>query len=316
MDDRSNGMLLGGLIGDAFGSRYEFKTAEKVNFLLIEDQNQITGLLGGGPFNLIPGQVTDDSELALALYHSIKNNAGIYNQEKAAQEYLKWFNSNPFDIGNTTMAAFAGASSAKQILLNSQTKNMSSMSNGCLMRIWALMYFYHNKSDEEIVRAASEDCRLTHPNLSCQHIVICYCLMLKRLIKGMKPNDVIIFANDYAEKNKDALLNVCLRSWSQSGFEFNRRECVLHVDNGDAGFIAKSFVLALKALMADNANFFQGIYRTAEFGGDTDTNCCITGAIIGAKFGYSNIHQPWVKSIYNCENPRKSLYPHLDLNTL
>lgn len=316
MEDRAKGLIIGGLIGDAFGSRYEFKTAEIVNNLLINDNYQLNGLLGGGPFKLVPGQVTDDSEMALALYHSIKSNNGIYSQELACREYLKWFNSHPFDIGNTTINAFKGASSLSEVIQNSREKNIGSMSNGCLMRIWTLMFFYHSRTDEEIVKAASEDCRITHPNLSCQHIVICYCLILKRLIKGFKLNDILQFAHNYAEQNKNILLTTCLMSCSQSSFEFNGKEYVLHYDNRDAGFIGKSFILALKALISDNINFSQGIYRTAAFGGDTDTNCCIAGAILGARFGEKQIHKPWLESLFNCKNPRIESYPYLNLNLL
>ena len=46
MEQKINGMILGGLIGDAFGSRYEFQTAEKVSFLLIEDKINTIQFIG------------------------------------------------------------------------------------------------------------------------------------------------------------------------------------------------------------------------------------------------------------------------------
>ena len=50
-----------------------------------------------------PGQITDDSEMAISLLRGILN-----SEDKEldplfiAKEYLDWYNSNPFDIGMTT----------------------------------------------------------------------------------------------------------------------------------------------------------------------------------------------------------------------
>ena len=66
---------------------------------------------GGGTFDTYPGQVTDDSEMALHLLESLLQ----YDPEvpmdesidkislEIAAQYIKWVDSNPFDIGNTTI---------------------------------------------------------------------------------------------------------------------------------------------------------------------------------------------------------------------
>ena len=53
--------MFGAMIGDSIGSKNEFATH------LHSDQEiqEILTMPGGGPFNLKPGQVTDDSELAM-----------------------------------------------------------------------------------------------------------------------------------------------------------------------------------------------------------------------------------------------------------
>lgn len=60
---------------------------------------------GGGPFLLSPGQVTDDSELALCLAHGISLGDGILSLDRISYYYRKWIMSKPFDIGNTTKTA-------------------------------------------------------------------------------------------------------------------------------------------------------------------------------------------------------------------
>lgn len=68
---------------------------------------------GGGPFDLKPGQVTDDSEMALHML------VGLNHYDSAmplqgqlpillvaiAKQYIAWGRSNPFDMGFTCSAA-------------------------------------------------------------------------------------------------------------------------------------------------------------------------------------------------------------------
>ena len=61
IESRAIGCLLGQVIGDALGTRYEFETSENVRAQITEDlqnpscQHGILPILGEGPFNLIPG---------------------------------------------------------------------------------------------------------------------------------------------------------------------------------------------------------------------------------------------------------------------
>jgi ADP-ribosylglycohydrolase len=62
--NRIRGAFFGQLIGDALGSRYEFKSHSVVQSMLEKDT--VDGhlpLLGNGPIVKKPGQVTDDSEM-------------------------------------------------------------------------------------------------------------------------------------------------------------------------------------------------------------------------------------------------------------
>jgi ADP-ribosylglycohydrolase len=58
--------VLGALLGDSIGSYLEFKTK-----VTVKERQQAMKMIGGGPFNLAPGQVTDDGELTMALVHAI-----------------------------------------------------------------------------------------------------------------------------------------------------------------------------------------------------------------------------------------------------
>jgi len=64
---RYQGCLVGLAVGDAYGTRYEFKS--RADMPAIKDLPD--EILGGGPFNLEPGQWTDDTSMALCLAESL-----------------------------------------------------------------------------------------------------------------------------------------------------------------------------------------------------------------------------------------------------
>jgi ADP-ribosyl-[dinitrogen reductase] hydrolase len=57
---------------------------------------------GGGPWLLAPGQITDDSELAMCLLNALIEGNGSIDTVAHCKWYGKWMNSPPFDIGTTT----------------------------------------------------------------------------------------------------------------------------------------------------------------------------------------------------------------------
>lgn len=61
---------------------------------------------GGGPHQIGPGQITDDSEMALCLMRGIvepnfeksDEDERVLNMDSVAYQYSKWMKSGPFDI--------------------------------------------------------------------------------------------------------------------------------------------------------------------------------------------------------------------------
>jgi ADP-ribosylglycohydrolase len=102
---RARGALLGFACGDALGTTVEFHSRAAAQRR--KGDAWPRDLVGGGPFRLLPGQVTDDTELMLALARSIVR-CGRYDEDDAARAYLRWFESGPFDCGMATRAVFGG----------------------------------------------------------------------------------------------------------------------------------------------------------------------------------------------------------------
>ena len=69
-EDRFAGCLLGLAVGDALGTALEFEKPGSFT--------PITDMVGGGPFNLKPGQWTDDTSMALCLAESLIEKQGFH----------------------------------------------------------------------------------------------------------------------------------------------------------------------------------------------------------------------------------------------
>src|SRR5262249_40356676 len=101
--------MLGLAVGDALGAQVEFKSREQV------PRSPVTGMPGGGPYRLSPGQWTDDTSQAFAMGRSIVE-LGDFNPLDIMRRFVAWRDGDPaycatgrgcFDIGGTTSSAIS-----------------------------------------------------------------------------------------------------------------------------------------------------------------------------------------------------------------
>lgn len=110
MISRAQGCLLGQLSGDSLGSLVEFMSPEEIRRRHPAGVRRMTA---GGVWNLLPGQPTDDSEMALLLARLLLA-TGRYDPAAAAGRYRYWLETEPFDCGITIASALRGAACAGQ----------------------------------------------------------------------------------------------------------------------------------------------------------------------------------------------------------
>ena len=92
--------------------------------------------------------------MALSLARTIVDQ-GRYDPAAARKGYVTWFDSEPFDCGNTVYSALAGR------------PNPNSQANGALMRISPLGIFGTYREAAEVAEWARQDAALTHPHPVC-----------------------------------------------------------------------------------------------------------------------------------------------------
>ncbi|ANE54787.1 ADP-ribosyl-[dinitrogen reductase] hydrolase [Methylomonas sp. DH-1] len=96
ISNRALGAYLGFACGDALGATVEFMSPQRIQ----KRYGVHRDIVGGGWLGLEPGQVTDDTQMCLALGQAIIDNQG-WNLSAVAENFLAWLESGPVDVGNT-----------------------------------------------------------------------------------------------------------------------------------------------------------------------------------------------------------------------
>ena len=162
MQDRALGAFVGLAVGDALGTTIEFRRRDTYQ--------HVTDMVGGGPFQLRPGEWTDDTSMALCLADSLIATSGVFDAVDLAERFLRWWkqgensvNGRSFDIGNTTRAAL---DRYRETGVPRGDDSPGSAGNGGVMRLAPAVLAAHRDADRAIAlsRAQSE---VTHAAPEC-----------------------------------------------------------------------------------------------------------------------------------------------------
>lgn len=287
-ESRCIGCLLGAWVGDAFGGVLEFGGVPSAGAV----QNAWT-MPGGGVHRLGPGQVTDDSEMGLSLLRGLLAGQGSLDLNHIATWYGKWFASHPFDVGNTIRQSVGKAVNMTQhqaeMMRRGAAKAGESQSNGCLMRIAPLAVFLRRLSREEVDVAVREEVGLTHINATVQWACVLYCLAVGALIREAGNRAAAwTYARDYVLQ----VGNPEIRTWI-SAVETPTEEVVV---NRQSGWAKIAIVHGFRSLLG-GLSYRQGLEAVVSQGGDTDTNACIIGGLLGAADGQEAVPAPSASAV-------------------
>ena len=267
--DRARGCLLGLAIGDATGT--------SVEFLDRGDFEPVTDMVGGGAFNLQPGQWTDDTSLALCLAESLIQKG--FDPTDQITRYVNWYRQgymsctgDCFDIGGTTRYALecfeqgGGAFSGPIDDIYS--------GNGSLMRLAPIPIMfpdYHNAVKYSGMQSAT-----THGSIACIQSCEFFgevrdkVLIVTPLIKSKYSKFPDIANLEYMNKTMDQIHGT--------------------------GHVIKSLEASLWCFMTTNS-FGEAVLAATNLGDDADTTAAITGQIAGAYYGLSGIPKHWVERV-------------------
>jgi len=281
--DRFEGCMLGLACGDAVGTTVEFNRRGTFP--------PVTDMVGGGAFDLEPGQWTDDTSMALCLAVSLTQKKR-FDAHDIMERFCKWrdegylsSNGHCFDIGGTvgralnkfkrTCNPYAGDTDPK------------TAGNGCLMRLAPVVMMYHGCRTMAL-RMASNSAALTHGATEC-------------LIASQAFGDQIWMALDGASKNN------IVTSKGGFGWDVEASRKITNIANGSyrgivekyingIGYVVDSLEAALWCFHR-TSTFKDAILMAANLGDDADTTAAITGQIAGAFYGVNGIPPEWLEML-------------------
>jgi ADP-ribosylglycohydrolase len=272
--DRAQGCLLGQFVGDSLGSLVEFRSTASIR---AEYPNGVRELQnGGGTWNLLAGQPTDDSELALMLARTLVHQRR-FDPEVVLAGYVYWYHSRPFDIGLTTSRA-----------LGLGTPNPLSQANGSLMRISPLGIF-GARVPRLALEWARQDSALTHPHLVCQDACAVFVAALARAVReGLGARACL-----------DAALTVSREESVRAALQAAAESPPEVFDDSRQGWVLIALQNAFYQVV-HAPDVEEGLVDTVMRGGDTDTNAAIAGALLGAIHGRKRVPERWQREVLAC----------------
>jgi len=172
-------------------------------------------------------------------------------------------NGKCFDIGNQTATALTNWSRARELA----SQDTNSAGNGCIMRLAPVVLANLHYPDEmrDIARRQSD---FTHRNAECRDISLKLAELIAACILGE-------FA-DIAAQIPD---EIAARAEAQVT---------------STGYVIDTFEAALWAF-APQDGFENILLRAVNLGDDADTVGAVTGQLAGARYGLSQIPEPWVQ---------------------
>ena len=266
--DKIRGALFGVAVGDALGAPLEFMKPAEIKAKY--GPNPVREMVGGGWLNVAPGEVTDDTDMTMAVAFGILD-FPKFPIPAIGKNFIEWYNSKPKDIGATCAKSIEleneyGWKQAARIV--AEENNGRSGGNGALMRTVYTGLYYDMDQLEAQTAAIAE---MTHHDVISTHCCIDYAMMVHRSVK---------------KYTKTADMRDYIRLW----LDLN------DMPINPSGWSKDSMNCALWSIAETNC-FEDAVVRAVNLGGDADTIGAITGGLAGAIYGYKAIPERWIAAL-------------------
>lgn len=302
---RAWGCMLGQIAGDSLGSQVEFKPADVVRAMYPDGMEELEG---SALYRTLPGQPTDDSEMALALARTLLR-TGTFDAESIMTAYKDWKKTHPVDFAHSVFRAVHGKVDAK------------SRSNSALMRVSPLGIFgarhipetalpcadgaqpdlcamAENSGVSMLMNWAMEEAALTNPHPLCQVASAAYVVALAYGIRSGS-----------REGMYQAALAVCTvlgRNETLKEAAGEVRSCLERAAKEAPADFQEDMSFVLTALqngfyrLLNSTDGGEAVRDTVLRGGDSAANGAVAGALKGAAMDIDCFPAQWVDAVLAC----------------
>lgn len=267
LGSKAKAVFLGVALGDALGATTEFMTPAE-----IKGQYGVhKKIRGGGWLGIKPGHVTDDTEMSLAIAHALVD-AGQWDLQGIADNFLDWMRSKPIDIGSTVRK---GIRTYMQQGTLEMPRNDWDAGNGAAMRMAPVVLF--TLGDDKLLRR----CTLEQAHLTHNHpLSDAGCVALGRMVQAAMLGADRFQLHAMARE----LIAEC------PTFKFNNYKGLA------SGYVVDTLQTVFHYFFS-TASFEECLIGVVNQGGDADTTGAIAGMLAGAFYGYDSLPRAWLKKL-------------------
>lgn len=274
--ERFRGCLLGLASGDAVGTSVEFRPRGQFE--------PLTDMLGGGYFELEPGQWTDDTSMALCLARSLLSRQQ-FDPHDQMRRYCRWHNDGylsstgkAFDIGRATKDALLRFQSTGEPFAGSSDPH--SAGNGSIMRLAPIPLFFFPDL-QRIEHYAAESSKTTHGATECIDACRLLARVVGRALLGASKLDTLLADAD-SFSGSPAIEQIARGEYLGRSLD----------DVRGTGYVVHSLESALYCFR-HTSNFRDAVLMAANLGDDADTTAAVCGQVAGAFYGAEAIPASW-----------------------
>jgi ADP-ribosyl-[dinitrogen reductase] hydrolase len=267
LEDRALAAFLGFAIGDALGATVEFMTRSEI----VVKHGVHRELSGGGWLRLKPGQVTDDTEMTLALGRSIIRR-GALDAHDVCDEFAAWLKAGPADVGNTCRRGI------RRYILHGSIEGQFSegdAGNGAAMRVLPVALATLGEPAKAEAWSLAQ-AHITHHHPLSDAACLALISMAQGLLSGQGKAEVQRIGEELAANHKafryDSYPGLC------TAFVADTMQTVMH------------FYLRAES-------FADCVIQTVNQGGDADTAGALAGMLAGATYGLNAIPARWLSKL-------------------
>ncbi len=268
LHERALGAYLGFAIGDALGATAEFMTAREIEGTF---KGGLRNIVGGGWLRLRPGQVTDDTQMALALGDALLAARG-WDLRMVADSFVGWMRSKPPDIGHACRRGI------RRYLIEGTLEappSEDNAGNGAAMRNLPVAIATLDEP-ELLVRCTLEQAHLTHHHPLSDAAT----LLLGRLTQ------VLLLGGSIGDCRRCVAETLALHP----RFRFEPWP------GNTSGYVVDTLQTVLHAFFR-NDSVESCIVDVVNRGGDADTAGALVGQLAGACYGVHDIPPRWLRQL-------------------
>jgi ADP-ribosyl-[dinitrogen reductase] hydrolase len=267
LEERALAAFLGLSLGDALGATVEFMTRNEI----VESYGEHRRIIGGGWLRLAPGQVTDDTEMTLALGRSLVRKGG-FDARDVCEEFAAWLKAGPVDVGNTCRRGIRRYITQATI---EGPPNQADAGNGAAMRVLSIALATLGRADLAKGWTLAQ-CHITHNHPLSDAVSLALVDMLQALLEGH---------GKFAARQRARVLE---REFPTLGFE--------RYEGKSSAYVLETMQCVLNFYTVTES-FKECLVATVNEGGDADTTGAIAGMLAGATYGLSSLPQEWLSRL-------------------